>query len=163
MNRHLISVFLLSMAVTVTVSACQSGAEAFIDNRLLSVCDEAYQICGFPAGCVLDRDHYIEGVFPGSRRFVVVTESRDVKITVRLYFETQVAPGTQLLIHAYEPDCTVNKSKAETILENVDIFKKAGSDRMLEFEMETADEGEHLVELSSDAAAEYLLVVLQSY
>ena len=161
MNRQLISVFLLSIAVA--VSSCQSGAEAFVDDRLHSICDEAYLICGLPAGCVLDRDHYIEGVFPGSRRFVVVTESRDVKITVRLYFESQVAPGTQLLIHAFEPNCTVDKAKAETVWENVDIFKKAGSDRVLEFEMEVADEGEHLIELSSDAAAEYLIVAVQSY
>ena len=161
MNRQIISVFLLLIAAT--VSSCQSGAEAFVDDRLLSICDEAYQICGLPAGCVLDRDHYIEGVFPGSRRFVVVTESRDVKITVRLYFESQVAPGTQLLIHALEPTCTVDKANAETVWENDDIFEKAGSDRMLEFKMEVADEGEHLVELSSDAAAEYLLVAIQSY
>jgi len=143
--------------------SCQTGAEAFVDDRLQSICDEAYQICSRPAGCVLDRDHYIEGAFPGARRFVVATESRDVKIIVRLYFKTEIAPGTQLLVRAYEPNCSVDVSKAEVVMENVDIFKKAGDDRFLEFELEVAEVGEHLVELASDASTEYIIVVSQKY
>jgi hypothetical protein len=143
--------------------SCQTGAEAFVDDRLMSICDEAYQICDLPAGCVLDRNHYIEGAFPGSRRFVVVTESRDVKIVVRIFFESQVATGTQLIVRAYEPNCSVDTAKAQVIMENVDIFKKAGDDRMLDFELAVADEGEHLIEINSDASAEYLIVFTQKY
>lgn len=156
-------VALLLLTSAFLALSCQTGAEAFVDDRLLSICDEAYQICNLPAGCVLDRNHYIEGAFPGSRRFVVVTESRDVKIVVRIFFETQVAPGTQLLVRAYEPNCSVDTTKAEVILENVDIFKKAGDDRMLDFELAVADVGEHLIEVNSDAGAEYLIVVTQKY
>ncbi len=161
MNRtSIIAIFLFCVFSTLS---CRTGPEAFVDDRLLSVCDEAYQICSMPAGCVLDRNHYIEGAFPGSRRFVVTTESRDVKINVLIYFESQIAPGTQLLIRAYEPSCSVDSAKAEVLMENVDIFKKAGDDRILDFELEVADVGEHLVELSSDASADYLIIVSQKY
>ena len=163
MIRDSISTILITCTLAFVSTSCQSGADAFVDDRLRSICDEAYRICGLPAGCVLDRNHYIEGAFPGSRRFVVVTESRDVKIIVRLYFETQVAPGTQFLLHAFEPNCIIDKEKAEVIWENVDIFDEAGGNRTLQFELEVADEGEHLVEISSDAATDYLIVVDQSY
>ena len=157
------SVAIVFLTCGVGALSCQTEAEAFVDDRLMSICDEAYQICNLPAGCVLDRNHYIEGAFPGSRRFVVVTESRDVKIVVRIFFESQIAPGTQMLVRAYEPNCSVNTTKAEMILENVDLFKRAGDDKMLDFELEVADVGEHLVEVSSDASAEYLIVVTQKY
>jgi hypothetical protein len=159
-NKHILILLFISVLPALS---CQSGAEAFVDGRGLSICDEAYQICDVPAGCVLDRDHYVEGAFPGSRRFVVVTEERDVRIILRIFFDSQVAPGTRLLVHALEPDCSMDPDKAEAVMENVDIFKKAGSDKMLEFDLEVAETGEHLVEITSDAATEYLLTVDQKY
>ena len=160
MSGHRLVSFLGICAVFGWIS-CQSGEEAFIDDRLLDPCGEAYHICNLPAGCVLDRNHYVEGAFPGTRRLVVRTEERDVRLVVRLYISTMEAPGTEIIVRAYEPDCLVDIYNAMVHGVDVDIFDEAGDDRILEYQLDVADKGEHLIEIFSDASAEYLLIVTQ--
>ena len=143
------------------VTSCQTGEEAFVDDRLRSPCEEAYYICNMPAGCVIDQKHYVEGAFPGTRRIVVRTEERDVRLDVKIYISSMAAPGTEILVQAREPDCTIDKLKAQENWTDVDIFDKAGDDRTLSFPLEVADKGEHLLEIYSDASADYVLIVNQ--
>jgi len=142
----------------VTLCSCKSPEDAFIGDRLLSLCDEAYWICDVPAGCVLEEDEYVEGVFPGVRRVVVVTETEDVDVQVRLFFRTMEAPGTELLVQLYEPDCTVNPDLGQAHLVDVDLFDKAGDDRIIAFDLTALQIGEHLLEIYSDSSVEYLLI-----
>jgi hypothetical protein len=142
--------------------SCKSAEDAFIGDRLLSLCNEAYWICDVPAGCVLDEKHYVEGVFPGVRRVVVVTEKEDVDVQVRLFLSKMDAPGTELLVQLYEPDCTVNPDLGQAHLLDVDLFDKAGDDRTLLFDLNVVQIGEHLLEIYSDASMEYLLVIDKS-
>lgn len=158
-KRHIITIVCLSALGF--LSACETGEEAFVDDRLILPCQQAYHICGVPAGCVIDKNHYVEGVFPGTRRLVVKTEARDVKLDVKLYISSMAAPGTEILVQAHEPDCTLDTTKARDHRIDVDIFREAGDDRTLGFDLEAAEKGEHLVELYSDASAEYLLIVSQ--
>jgi hypothetical protein len=141
--------------------ACQTGEEAFVNDRLLDLCEQAYYICDVPAGCVLDKNHYIKGAFPGTRRFVVRTEERDVRLDVKLYISGMEAPGTEILVQAREPDCTIDDFKAKDERLDIDIFEEAGDDRVLAFSLEVAEKGEHLVEIYSDASADYLIIVEQ--
>lgn len=151
---------LLSGAVAVLcLTSCKSPEDAFVGDRLLSLCDEAYWICDVPAGCVLEEDEYVEGVFPGVRRVVVVTEQEDVDLQVRLFFRKMEAPGTELLLQLYEPDCTVNPDLGQAHLVDVDLFKEAGDDRTLAFDLTALQIGEHLLEIYSDSSVEYLLLV----
>ena len=71
------------------------------------------------------------------------------------------APGTELIVQAYEPGCTLNTEKSQAHMEDVDIFKKAGDDRVLQFDLFAQEAGEHLIEVYSDASADYLVVVKQ--
>jgi hypothetical protein len=141
--------------------SCESGEEAFVDDRLLMPCQEAYYICNRPAGCVIDKDHYVEGVFPGTRRMVVRTERRDVRLDVKLYISFMEAPGTEIFVQAWEPDCTLDTINARDHRVDVDIFEEAGDDRTLGFSLNVAEKGEHLLDINSDASAEYLLLVAQ--
>ncbi len=152
---------LVLLGLSLWLSGCLSGEEAFVDGRLHTQCDEAYSICDMPAGCVLDKKHYIRSGFPGSKSFVVATEANDVILDIKIYIATMEAPGTELVVRAYEPDCTLNTNKSQHHMEDVDIFKKAGDDRILQFELEAQVAGEHLIEIYSDASSEYLLIVNQ--
>jgi hypothetical protein len=152
---------LFLMGLLLWVQGCLSGEEAFVDGRLHAYCDEAYWLCNKPAGCVLDSKHYIRGDFPGARRFVVVTEANDVTLEISIYIATMEAPGTELIVQAYEPGCTLNTEKSQAHMEDVDIFKKAGDDRVLQFDLFAQEAGEHLIEVYSDASADYLVVVKQ--
>ena len=149
---------LAGVVVASTLCSCKSPEDAFIDDRMLSLCDEAYWICDVPAGCVLDGDEYVEGVFPGVRRVVVVTDTEDVDLQVRLFFRKMEAPGTELLVQLYEPDCTVNPDLGQAHLVDVDLFDKAGDDRILSFDLTALQIGEHLLEIYSDSSVEYLLI-----
>ena len=140
------------------LGSCQSAEEAFVEGKMLSLCDEAYWICNVPAGCVLEGDEYVEGVFPGIRRVVVVTEKENLNVEVRLFFSTMEAPGTELLVQLYEPDCTVDTDLGQKDLVDVDLFEEAGDDRILAFDLRAQQIGEHLLELYSDSSVEYLMI-----
>lgn len=151
--------FLAVVAIVPVLSSCQTPEETFIGSRLLSTCDDAYWICNYAAGCVLDGHHYVEGSFPGTRRVVVVTEKDDVKVKVRLFLSTERSPGTEILVQMHEPNCTIDPIAARAQLVDVDIFEEAGDDRTLTFELQAFEQGEHLLEIFSDASVEYLLIV----
>ena len=142
--------------------ACQTAEEEFVDGRLKSICDEAYWVCNVPTGCVLDDDRYVEGRFPGDRRVVVETDAQDADVQVRLFFSTMQAPGTELLVQLHDANCTLDPQLGRAHLKDVDIFHEAGDDRVLIFDLTTQRSGEHLLEIYSDASAEYLLVVEQN-
>jgi hypothetical protein len=141
------------------LASCETAEEEFIGRRILAMCDDAYYICNRPTGCVLDNKHYVEGLFPGERRVVISTEESDVDLRVRLFLKTMRSPGTEIWIQLYEPDCSMDTHFGREHLVDVDLFKEAGDDRMLIFELKASEEGEHLLEIYSDASTEYLLVV----
>ncbi len=152
---------LFCLLATVLFAACETGEEAFVDDRLQMPCQQTYYICNFPAECVIDKNHYVKGVFPGEQRLVVKTEERDVKLDIKLYISSMEAPGTEIIVQAWEPDCTLNIYKARDHQVDIDLFEEAGDDRILGFSLEVADKGEHLLEIYADASAEYLLLVEQ--
>ena len=147
----------LAIAALAALGGCLTGEEEFVDGRLLDLCNEGYWICNTPAGCVLDHEHYVEGVFPGVRRVVVATEQADEDVRVRLYFSRMRAPGTELLVQLYESDCTLDPERSRAHLLDVDVFDEAGDDRTLMFDLTARQPGEHLLEIYSDASADYLL------
>ena len=69
------------------------------------------------------------------------------------------APGTELLVQMFEPNCTMGTANSRAVLTDVDLFEEAGDDRTIIFELSVLDDGEHLVEIFSDASATYLLVI----
>lgn len=147
-----------TLALGVLLSGCLTAEEEFIDDHLLDQCNDSYPSCNQPTGCILDKDHYVEGVFPGVRRVVVVSEEINTEFSVRIFLRTEKASGTELLVNLYETDCSINPDDGRVNLLDVDIFDEAGDDRMLVFDLNVFQKGEHLLEIYSDASAEYLLI-----
>ncbi len=150
---------LLPLLIVMPLAACLSAEEVFIGSGLPVLCDDAYYICNVTAGCVLDADHYLEGVFPGTRRVVYVSETPEEDVRVRLYLKEMESPGTEMLVQLFEPNCTMGTANSRGVLTDVDLFEEAGDDRTIIFELSVLDDGEHLVEIFSDASATYLLVI----
>jgi len=151
------AIFILTFAWILT--ACASAEEEFIGDRLLNICDKPYHLCSFPTDCVLDGDHYVEGVFPSARRFTVVTSDTNTVMSIRFFLTGMQAPGSELWLQFYEADCTLNPPLGRLQLEDADIFDDAGDDRMLTYELEISQPGEHVFEIYSDSITGYLLIV----
>lgn len=131
-----------------------------VDGRLPNLCADAYGVCGTTAGCSLDAEHYVEGVFPGALRVVVDSQVEQTPIRISFYLSDMRTPGTELLIQAHEPDCTTSGTDSRLHLEDIDLFELAGPDRSLSWsDLVLHRPGEHLLEIFSDATARYLLVV----
>ena len=145
---------LSAACLALVVGGC-SAEEVFIGDRKLDECDGNWPVCTFRAGCNLNTREYIEGVFPGSRRFIVETEGRaDIRVT--MLFLSQVSPGADTEIHWYEPGCFERYSYTS---EGADLFREAGSSGIFEKQRTVFRTGDHLIEVFSDAVAEFLLKI----
>ena len=82
-------------------------------------------------------------------------------VEVRLFFSKMDATGSELILRAYEPNCTLNTRESQEHLIDIDIFKYAGDDHFIIFDLQALNKGEHLLEIFSDASAKYVLVVEQ--
>jgi hypothetical protein len=157
MNRQrVLHVFVLLLA-SALLNAC-SAEDIFTQGRVNEPCSGVYPTCHtqFAAGCYLDEDRYTEGQFPGARRVLVTTNQASQTIRVRLFLRsgTMLFPGTEILVQAWEPDCGDVERDHRL---DVDIFEEAGDDLTLLFDLPAASPGDHLIELYSDSATEYLL------
>jgi hypothetical protein len=133
-----------------------SAEDLFTQGRVNEPCSAVYPTChvSYAAGCYLDGDRYTEGNFPGARRLLVATRLVEQTIRVRLFFRNMLFPGTEILVQAYEPDCG---DIVQDLREDVDVFEEAGDDRIIIFDLPTQTPGDHLIELYSDCATDYLL------
>ena len=148
--------FLWSGLLLVLVPGCLFTASGgFAGAREENICDSTIPVCNTTGGCVLDEDHYIKGVFPGNRRFIVRTKGEAI-LTVRLYFDMPKSPGADTNIYVYESGC-VERFAFETA--GRDIFRMAGPDQEFTWETRVYQEGDHLVEVNSDATSDFYLRV----
>ena len=131
-----------------------AGDAGFTGNRSLSPCSELISPCkGMVAGCILDDKHYIEGSFPGSRKFMV-TAAAGKKIRVLILLLNKLSPGSWTEVSWYEPGCT---DEYKHSVKN--LFSAAGADSVFEAEHGVVKNGDHLVTVFSDAVVKYLLRV----
>ena len=132
-----------------------TAEDVFVGERKLDECDGNWPVCTYRAGCNLNVREYVEGQFPGSRRFIVETEGRaDIRVT--MLFLSQVSPGADTEIHWYEPGCFERYSYTS---DGADLFREAGSSGIFERERTVYRGGDHLIEVFSDAVADFLLKI----
>lgn len=132
-----------------------SAQENFTRGLSKDRCDGTYPICATTAGCVMGSNRYLEGSFPGSRELIVPAPADSI-IAVHLFFTEQVAHGLDTRILISEPGCI---DTYEWASEGRDVFLEAGSDRTLSVEQEVFLDGDHLVEVASDANAAYIVLI----
>jgi hypothetical protein len=132
-----------------------TASGGFATGRDESICDGTVPVCASAGGCVLDEDHFLKGEFPGLRRFIVRT-TREAEISITVFFEEARAPGADTNIYIYESGC-VERFAYETA--GRDIFREAGPDMEFTWSARVYQEGDHLVEVNSDALTAYLMKV----
>ncbi len=141
------------------LGGCPSAEDTFKQGLLPTLCDESFYVCNVSAGCVLEEDYFLEGVFPGTRRVILVTDEPDTDLRVRIFLKDMMSPGTEFLLQIYEPNCTLDTYHSRIYMADTDLFDEAGDDRTLDLDLQALDPGEHLLEMYSDASTGYLLTV----
>lgn len=130
-----------------------SGLGNFTDGRDLDRCEDTFPVCQTTAGCLLSESKYIDGSFPGQRQ-VIVKAPAEAIIHVEVFFVDQTAAGVDTEIRWHEPACF------DTYIwnsEGRDVFLLAGSSLTLSVSQQVFEDGDHLIEIFSDAVADYRL------
>lgn len=146
-----------ALLTVVLMGSCSfSSEDTFVQGARFDPCDNAIPVCSYTAGCRLtEGDNYIEANLPGYHSFIVPTTG-EAEISLILYFREQEAPGTDIEIIWYEPGC---RDQYDHFMEGIDLFRQVGNDRLWTVVGTVYREGDHLVEIRSDATAEFLLKV----
>lgn len=138
------------------LGACGLGSEGTFTSGLTEDrCEDTFPICQTTAQCALGTGRYLEGSFPGSRQFIVSAPEEAI-IRVMIFFRTQIATGQDTEILWREPGCFDTYQYRS---EGRDIFREAGNSRVFTQSQQVFLEGDHLVQVFSDAVADYLLKV----
>lgn len=145
----------LLLCLTLGAGCGVGGLGNFADGLTLDRCEDTYPVCETTAGCVLGETRYAEGSFPGQRQFIVPAPAGAV-ISVQLYFVDQTAAGVDTEIRWHEPGCFDSYRWAS---EGADLFLLAGKGRVLEKSQQVREDGDHLIEIYSDAVLDYYLKV----
>ena len=154
MRPHLFALTGL-FVVGAVVSGCSFGSEAaFYGARAFDTCDLELPVCNTTGGCKLvEEDRYLEGTFPGQRSFIVPTVG-EATIRVSIYWRSQLGPGADTEIIWHEPAC-VDAYRYES--QGADIFADSNAQGIFIQQQRVFREGEHLIEVRSDATGDYLL------
>ena len=141
--------------VAMLASSCNFGSEAaFIGTSSLIMCDDEIPVCNDSAGCKLvEEESHLEGKFPGQRSFIVPTEGEAV-IRLEIFWRTRQGPGADTEIIWFEPAC-VDDYNYES--QGADVFANSNERGIFVQEQRVFRAGDHLVKVSSDATAEYLM------
>jgi hypothetical protein len=148
----------LLFAAAALTAACSGGPEAdFTADRSAVSCNSAIPVCTTYAGCSLDETNYVAGSFSQGPavRFLVHTGG-PATISVELYFTSEQSPGVDTEVTWYESACASSTTQAS---DGADVFAEAGANMVWKRSQQVTTEGDHLVELFSDAQASYLLRV----
>lgn len=152
--RGLVSLGVLLLAAGAG-AGCGVQAGDFIKGADHDPCQANIPVCQTTAGCAMNEATYLEGDFPGLQTFVVSTPA-DTDVEVRIFFDTRRHPGEDTEIRWYEPGCA-NYYVWES--QGIDLFSKAGSDRVFSQTRKVRMDGDHLIEIYSDATCHYYMRV----
>ena len=136
-------------------TACGFGSEAaFVDTATLTDCLDEIPVCNTTGGCrMVEEESYLEGRFPGQRTFIVPTEG-EATIRVKIFWRTRLGPGSDTEIVWFEPAC-VDDFNFES--QGADIFRDTNDQGIFQKDQKVFRAGDHLIEVRSDAVAEYLM------
>lgn len=135
-------------------AGCTTAEGTFTAGRLEDLCVADLLVCDTTASCVTDESDFVRLGFPGHHRVVWQTTRPRSRVRVRLFFSTMRDPGTELQVVVNTPDC--GDADSEVLLDQ-DVFELAGDRRVLEFDLDANDSGDHLVEVFSDMTADVVM------
>lgn len=149
-----IRILLASLLAVPALSGCVEQDSIFTQGRIQTTCNGAIPICDSRAACVVGDDVYVDGTFPGGQKTIVRTQTDKNRLIVRFLLREMLNPGTEILVRAHSPSCNYFDDQHP---QDVDLFERAGDDRVLEFQLNLRGEGDHLLEIFSDMAADYTM------
>ncbi|MBI5543474.1 MAG: hypothetical protein HY901_06265 [Deltaproteobacteria bacterium] len=144
---------LFAIVLGAALCGCPDAADQFIEGRLLDPCNSSWPVCTTTAGCFVGNSYYLEGQFPGTRRFIVRTDGQ-AAITLSVFLKTQGAVGHELRMEWNDAACG---SKFVELIDGTAFFKEVEAEGSLSRTKNVYRAGDHLLEVSSDSTAEYLL------
>ena len=133
--------------------ACGDAESFFTDARIEKRCNDTVPICNTQASCVLLPDQYLRDDFPGGKVFIVQTQEDLTQLTARFLLVAPRATGTELVVRVHTDSCG---NYEEGLTKDRDLLELAGSDSILDYELEVEGRGDHLVEIFSDMSSEFL-------
>jgi hypothetical protein len=134
---------------------CGGARSDFIGGRVKDACDASWPVCSTLAGCILGPESYAEGRFPGQHRFIVQL-AEPSRVRVRFYLEEAVAAGEETAVTFHEEGCRGRIRQAVSGRTALDSAEKFGE---FSREAELTGVGDHLIEVTSDMQARYVLKV----
>ena len=141
------------LAAAALLCGCPDASDQFKSGRLLDPCNNSWPVCTTTAGCFVGDSYYLEGQFPGTRRFIVRTQGQ-AAIEVSIFLETQAAEGNQLSITWNDAACGTVQVVQMT---GVDFFKEFQAEGVLSRTKNVYQAGDHLIDVTADCSAEYML------
>jgi len=155
-TKLLLSLVTTSLSLMSFAGCSLSSEDSFIQGARRDPCDNAVPVCSYTAGCRLaEGDNYMEAAFPGYYNVIVPTAG-EANISVLFYFRSQEAPGSDTEVIWNEPGC---HDSYNYYTEGIDLFRQVGSDRLWTVTNRVYQEGDHMLEITSDATAEFLLKI----
>ena len=142
------------MTLSLAIGGCGLGGN-FSDGLDLERCEDTFPVCQTSAGCVLTENEYLEGRFPGQKQVIVSAPTESV-IHVEVFFLEQTASGLDTEIRWNEPGCFETYRWTN---DGRDVFQLAGSSRVLSQSRQVFEDGDHLIEVFSDAVADYQMKI----
>jgi hypothetical protein len=141
------------MVLLAGLAACGDAESGFIAGRLQDQCNENWPVCASEAGCVIGNGQYVPGTFPGTLR-MITTIQLPTTVTIELFLKTEGAVGSVTHFVWNETGC--GSAFVDTV-NGKDVF--AAFDTAGEFKdsHDLFEAGDHLIQVDSDATANYLL------
>ena len=143
----------LSLGAALLLAGCPDAADQFISGRLLDPCNSGWPVCDTTAGCFVGNAYYLEGQFPGTRRFIVRTDGQ-AQVTIALFLKSEGAAGKSLRIEWNDASCG---TKSVEEIDGKAFFKETEAEGELDRTKNVYQGGDHLIEVSCDSTAEYIL------
>jgi hypothetical protein len=135
------------------LAGCPDAADGFKNGRLLNACNSSWPVCTTTAGCFVSNNYYLEGEFPGTRRFIVRTDGQ-AQIAISIFLVSEGAAGQQLRIEWNDASCG---TKSVEEVDGQAFFKEAEAEGTLTRTHSVFQPGDHLIEVTCDSTAEYIL------
>ena len=143
------------VAFSALAFGCGGKREAFLGTRVLDECSQQWPVCDKIAGCLLGDSNYIEGRFPGTRRVgIQVFEPSTVRLSFQL--EDVGAAGEETALNFFEDRC---RARTRITVSGRSFVGENDTAGLVKREAELSGVGDHLIELSSDVRAKYIMKV----
>ena len=143
------------LLLLVTLTACGSTQDVFVRERVADSCEESWPVCDQIVGCLLGNRSFREGRFPGTVRFGVTLPEPSI-VRVNFLLEAPRSEGEETVLTFFEDGC---RDRTRLAVPGRTFVGEAEQFGTFSREAELFAEGEHLIEITSDAQTDYLLKV----